>query len=115
MGSTAETGTYDDLAMFKWGGVLPKPGSSGSPIVDVSSGAVVGIVRGTTQGYGDRQKRGWATPAQAVFEMFRLPGFKPKSAILREKEAAAAAQAAAARLSGAELEALAGEGKGEGN
>lgn len=76
--TTTQTGTYDDLALMHMT-TLPRHGSSGGPLVDVDSGAVVGIIRGSTHAYGDRAARGFATPAERVFELFQLPGFKPKS------------------------------------
>ncbi|KDE02234.1 hypothetical protein MVLG_07197 [Microbotryum lychnidis-dioicae p1A1 Lamole] len=75
MGRTAETGTYDELSSLRFSS-LPNPGSSGGPIVDIETGAVVGVVRGSTKAYGDREERGWGTPAEKVFEWFKLPGFK---------------------------------------
>ncbi|SCZ89489.1 BZ3500_MvSof-1268-A1-R1_Chr1-1g01214 [Microbotryum saponariae] len=77
MGRTAETGTYDELSFLRFSS-LPNPGSSGGPIVDIETGAVVGVVRGSTKAYGDREERGWGTPAEKVFEWFKLPGFKSK-------------------------------------
>jgi len=49
---------------------MPEPtwGSSGGPIVDEMSGAVVGVVLGVEHG------RGWGVPAETIFEMFALPG-----------------------------------------
>jgi S1-C subfamily serine protease len=53
--------------------VVPRAGSSGSPIIDVENGSVIGIMRGAVQGYGDRMKRGFATPAEKIFEVCRRP------------------------------------------
>ncbi|SCV71354.1 BQ2448_2942 [Microbotryum intermedium] len=78
MGRTAETGAYDELSSLRFSS-LPNPRSSGGPIVDVESGAVVGVVRGSTKAYGDREERGWGTPAEKIFEWFKLPGFKSSS------------------------------------
>lgn len=63
-----QTGSYDDLAKMKIS-TIPEGGCSGGPVVDVETGAVVGIVRGSTHAYGDRQRRGFATPAEKVFEV----------------------------------------------
>lgn len=65
----AQTGTYDDLAIMRLSAV-PRDGSSGGPIVD-AAGSVVGIIRGSTQQYGDPVERGFATPAERVFERER--------------------------------------------
>lgn len=46
---------------------IPRDGSSGGPIVD-SAGSVVGMIRGSTHQYGDRAMRGFATPAERLFE-----------------------------------------------
>ena len=100
-GKVAEPGSYDDLAKMTLSSI-PEGGCSGGPIVDVNSGAVVGIVRGeyntdplachstlpltsfpfcpfpgSTHSYGDRQQRGFATPAEKVFEVRPAPSPLP--------------------------------------
>ncbi len=47
-GKVAEPGSYDDLAKMTLSSI-PEGGCSGGPIVDVNSGAVVGIVRGESR------------------------------------------------------------------
>ncbi len=46
---------------------FPPPGSSGGPVVDVETGAVVGVVRGTKMSLMEG-KRGDAIPAEKIFE-----------------------------------------------
>ncbi|KAL8284274.1 hypothetical protein RQP46_005023 [Phenoliferia psychrophenolica] len=58
-GRLAETGTYDDLSAMHIS-PIPNPGASGGPIIDVESGAVVGL--------------------------FQLPGFVQKSGEERESK-----------------------------
>ncbi|KAM0755946.1 hypothetical protein T439DRAFT_320643 [Meredithblackwellia eburnea MCA 4105] len=77
-GRVAETGTYDDLSTMMLSQV-PLQGASGGPIIDVSSGSVVGVVRGSVSRYGDKGARGFGTPSEKVFALFQLPGFSPKS------------------------------------
>lgn len=100
-GQEALPGTYDELAQMDFkllvdsqhnppalqgkgtsqgsSGVstFPPPGSSGGPVVEVSSGSVVGVIRGTriTQLGGNR---GDAVPAEKLYEFFQLPGFNRK-------------------------------------
>ncbi|GAA5935069.1 hypothetical protein JCM3775_004692 [Rhodotorula graminis] len=91
MGRTAEVGTYDELAAM-WLDCHPTEGSSGGPVVDCESGSVVGVTRGSTHAHGERGAYGFATPAERIFELFRLPGFKT----LAEREADKVKQAAQA-------------------
>ncbi|KAI0082213.1 hypothetical protein K474DRAFT_1586402 [Panus rudis PR-1116 ss-1] len=76
-GREAKPGTYDALShmLFK---PLPTPGSSGGPIIDEESGAVVGMVVGTRMDSSIEGMRGWAVPAETIFEMFSLPGLRLK-------------------------------------
>lgn len=96
-GREAKTGTYDDLAQLDFkllidsmhnppalqqkgrAGIaaFPPPGSSGGPIVDASSGAVVGVTRGTKMSQLEGS-RGDGIPAEKVFFFFALPGFPKK-------------------------------------
>ncbi|KAL4243125.1 hypothetical protein ABKN59_000972 [Abortiporus biennis] len=77
-GREAEPGTYDALShmLFK---PLPTPGSSGGPIIDEESGAVVGMMLGTRMDNRVEGVRGWGVPAETIFEMFSLPGLKLKN------------------------------------
>jgi hypothetical protein len=89
-------GTYDALShmMFM---PLPTSGSSGGPIVDEDTGAVVGMVLGSQMdGSKVNGIRGWGVPAEVIFEvghvrfnpvsygcqpsiqMFSLPGLEGK-------------------------------------
>lgn len=95
MGKEARTGTYDDLAQLDFKLLtdnvhnppalqekaqtlsFPPPGSSGGPIVDVQTGAVVGITRGVKMGVLEG-RRGDGIPAERLFFMFALPGFGKK-------------------------------------
>ncbi|KZT21694.1 hypothetical protein NEOLEDRAFT_1158121 [Neolentinus lepideus HHB14362 ss-1] len=76
-GREAKPGTYDALShlMFQ---PVPTPGSSGGPIVDEESGAVIGVILGTRQDLGIQGLRGWGVPAEVIFEMFSLPGLSIK-------------------------------------
>ncbi|KWU45943.1 hypothetical protein RHOSPDRAFT_32421 [Rhodotorula sp. JG-1b] len=75
IGRTAEPGTYDALHSM-WLSCAPTSGSSGGPVIDRTTGSVIGVTRGSTHKYGERQEYGFATPSERIFEMFRLPGFK---------------------------------------
>ncbi|KAJ3528220.1 hypothetical protein NM688_g8025 [Phlebia brevispora] len=72
-GREAKPGTYDSLShlMFE---PLPTPGSSGGPIIDEETGAVVGVMVGTRMDSEINGVRGWGRPAETIFEMFSLPG-----------------------------------------
>ncbi|GAA5926253.1 centromere-binding protein CNN1 [Sporobolomyces koalae] len=88
IGRTAETGSYDDLSTF-WMSAIPTHGSSGGPVVEKETGSVIGVIRGSTFKYGERASYGFATPAERIFDMFALPGFKTVAQRLAETEAAA--------------------------
>ncbi|KAI0670087.1 hypothetical protein C8Q78DRAFT_976354 [Trametes maxima] len=77
-GREARPGTYDSLAHLHFD-PPPTPGSSGGPIIDEESGAVVGVVLGTQLINQLQGVRGWGVPAEMIFEMFSLPGLKLKS------------------------------------
>ncbi|GAA6021574.1 hypothetical protein JCM11491_000261 [Sporobolomyces phaffii] len=96
-GHTAEPGTYDELASF-WFDAVPTDGSSGGPIVEVESGSVVGVTRGSMHKYGERTRYGFATPAERILDMFALPGFTTTAE--RERLAADRARVAAASEDG---------------
>ena len=51
---------------------IPTAGSSGGPIVDEESGAVVGLIRGSKLDNRHEGLRGWAIPAEAIYEVFIL-------------------------------------------
>ncbi|KAI0321121.1 hypothetical protein OF83DRAFT_1101206 [Amylostereum chailletii] len=72
-GREAQPGTYDSLSHMLFE-PLPTPGSSGGPIVDEDTGAVVGVVLGTRMDNRIEGTRGWGVPSEAIFEMFSLPG-----------------------------------------
>lgn len=48
---------------------LPTPGSSGGPIVDEESGAVVGVMLGTRMDNRVVGVRGWGVPSETIFEV----------------------------------------------
>ncbi len=48
---------------------LPTPGSSGGPIVDEESGAVVGVMLGSRMDSSAEGMRGWGVPAETIFEV----------------------------------------------
>ena len=48
---------------------LPTTGSSGGPIVDESTGAVVGVMLGTQMDSSIGGVRGWGVPAETIFEV----------------------------------------------
>ncbi|KAL1738978.1 hypothetical protein HDZ31DRAFT_69422 [Schizophyllum fasciatum] len=74
----AKPGTYDSLSHLLFEPV-PSPGSSGGPIVDEETGAVVGVVLGARM---DSTRidgmRGWGVPSETILEMFSLPGLEGK-------------------------------------
>ncbi|KAI0005494.1 hypothetical protein BJV74DRAFT_875425 [Russula compacta] len=77
-GREAMPGTYDALSHMLFQ-PLPTTGSSGGPIVDESTGAVVGVMLGTRMDNSVEGVRGWGVPAETIFEMFSLPGLKLRS------------------------------------
>ncbi|TDL28560.1 hypothetical protein BD410DRAFT_824260 [Rickenella mellea] len=66
-------GTYDALSHLLF---TPPPtaGSSGGPIVDEESGAVIGVMLGTRVDNRVEGLRGSGVPSEVIFEMFSLPG-----------------------------------------
>ncbi|KAJ8508078.1 hypothetical protein ONZ45_g9612 [Pleurotus djamor] len=76
-GREALPGTYDALShlLFR---PPPSAGSSGGPLVDEESGAVVGIMLGTRMDNRIEGVRGWGVPSEAIYEMFQLPGLEGK-------------------------------------
>ncbi|KZT74802.1 hypothetical protein DAEQUDRAFT_719982 [Daedalea quercina L-15889] len=77
-GREAKPGTYDALSHMLFD-PPPTPGSSGGPIVDEESGAVIGIMLGTQMRNRLEGVSGWGAPSELIFEMFSLPGLKLKS------------------------------------
>ncbi|KAJ7630699.1 hypothetical protein FB45DRAFT_1027891 [Roridomyces roridus] len=73
-GREAHPGTYDSLSHLLFS-PLPTSGSSGGPIVEEESGAVVGVVVGTRMDNRVQGLQGWGVPSEIMFEMFSLPGF----------------------------------------
>lgn len=67
-GSEVHPGTYDSLAHMLFHPV-PTFGSSGGPILDEGSGAVVGVVTGDVMVNRVEGRRGTGTPAEALFEV----------------------------------------------
>ncbi|KAF8302596.1 hypothetical protein DL93DRAFT_2090554 [Clavulina sp. PMI_390] len=68
-----QPGTYDSLAHILYR-PIPTPGSSGGPIIDAETMSVIGIVTGDAMVNRVEGRRGFGTPAEALFEMFSLPG-----------------------------------------
>jgi len=48
---------------------IPTPGSSGGPIVDLESGFVVGVIRGSRLDNRIAGLRGWATSSESIYEV----------------------------------------------
>jgi len=48
---------------------LPTVGSSGGPIIEEESGAVVGVMLGTRMDSRVEGVRGWGVPSEAIFEV----------------------------------------------
>jgi len=77
-GRETHPGTYDALSHMMFT-PLPTSGSSGGPIVDEGTGAVVGMVLGSQMdGSKVDGMRGLGVPAEVIFEMFSLPGLEGK-------------------------------------
>jgi len=74
-GRETEPGTYDSLSHMLFS-PLPTSGSSGGPIVDEETGAVVGVILGTRMDNRVEGVRGWGVPSETIFEMFSLPGMR---------------------------------------
>ncbi|EMD41685.1 hypothetical protein CERSUDRAFT_90257 [Gelatoporia subvermispora B] len=74
-GREAKPGTYDALAHLLFE-PLPTPGSSGGPIVDEDTGAVIGVILGTQMRNRLEGVCGWGVPSETIYEMFSLPGLK---------------------------------------
>lgn len=70
-GREAATGSYDELNTLLFD-TVPSAGSSGGPILDRETKAVVGIVRGSEVSYAVRKERGFGTPAESLFNVFKL-------------------------------------------
>lgn len=72
-GNEAKPGTYDSLAHMFFS-AIPTPGSSGGPVIDLESGSIIGVIRGSRLDNQVVGLRGWATSCESIYEMFRLPG-----------------------------------------
>ncbi|KAE9410832.1 hypothetical protein BT96DRAFT_912272 [Gymnopus androsaceus JB14] len=70
-------GTYDALSHLLFS-PLPTAGSSGGPIIDEETGAVIGVMLGTRMYSRVEGTRGWGVPSETIFEMFSLPGLEGK-------------------------------------
>ncbi|KZS95920.1 hypothetical protein SISNIDRAFT_425253 [Sistotremastrum niveocremeum HHB9708] len=68
-GREAQPGTYDALShmLFK---PIPTQGSSGGPIIG-ENGSVIGIVSGSRMDNSVEGIRGWGTPSEAIYEVYR--------------------------------------------
>ena len=66
-----QPGTYDSLAHMFFG-AIPTPGSSGGPIVDIETGSVVGLIRGSRLDNRVQGLRGWATSSESIYEVRNL-------------------------------------------
>ena len=51
---------------------FPTAGSSGGPIVEESSGTVVGMTLGSRQDDRVQGVRGWGTPSESIYEVMVL-------------------------------------------
>ena len=67
-GRETQPGTYDALSHMLFL-PLPTAGSSGGPVVDEETGAVVGVVLGSRMDNRVEGTRGWGVPAEAIFEV----------------------------------------------
>ena len=61
-------GTYDVLSHMFFD-TPPTAGSSGGPIVDEDTGAVVGVILGSRMDSQLEGMRGWGVPSEAIFEV----------------------------------------------
>ncbi len=64
----SKPGTYDALSHLLFT-PLPTMGSSGGPIIDDESGAVVGVMLGTRMDNRVEGVRGWGVPSETIFEV----------------------------------------------
>ncbi|KAG8888590.1 hypothetical protein FRB98_007354 [Tulasnella sp. 332] len=78
VGAEAEPGSYDTLAHLLFL-PIPTPGSSGAPLIDSDTGAIIGVVTGSRMYNRVEGLRGWAAPAETIFSMFSLPGMPAAS------------------------------------
>ncbi|EKM83399.1 hypothetical protein AGABI1DRAFT_123732 [Agaricus bisporus var. burnettii JB137-S8] len=77
-GREAEPGTYDSLSHIFFT-PPPTPGSSGGPIIEEASGAVVGVILGSRMDNRIEGVKGWGVPSESIYEMFTLPGLEGKT------------------------------------
>ncbi|KAJ3998448.1 hypothetical protein F5050DRAFT_1544675, partial [Lentinula boryana] len=64
----ANPGTYDALSHLLFS-PLPTAGSSGGPIIDEETGAVIGVMLGTRMDNRVEGTRGWGVPSETIFEV----------------------------------------------
>jgi hypothetical protein len=64
----AQPGTYDALSHLLFT-PIPTAGSSGGPIIEEESGAVVGVMLGTRMDNRVEGTRGWGVPSEIIFEV----------------------------------------------
>ncbi|KIK71258.1 hypothetical protein GYMLUDRAFT_148604 [Collybiopsis luxurians FD-317 M1] len=76
-GREAMPGTYDALSHLLFM-PLPTAGSSGGPLIDEETGAVIGVMLGTRMDNRVEGMKGWGAPSESIFEMFSLPGLEGK-------------------------------------
>lgn len=48
----------------------PTPGSSGGPIIEEASGAVVGVILGSRMDNRIEGVKGWGVPSESIYEVF---------------------------------------------
>ena len=48
---------------------VPTPGSSGGPIVDLETGSVIGVIKGSRLDNHISGLRGWATSSESIYEV----------------------------------------------
>ncbi|KAG2023780.1 hypothetical protein CC2G_001395 [Coprinopsis cinerea AmutBmut pab1-1] len=76
-GRETQPGTYDALSHMLFT-PFPTAGSSGGPVVDAETGAVVGVMLGSRMDNAIAGVKGWGVPSETIFEMFSLPGLEGK-------------------------------------
>lgn len=67
----AKPGTYDSLSHMLFT-PHPTPGSSGGPIIEEASGAVVGVMLGSRMNNRVEGLRGWGVPSESIYEVRQI-------------------------------------------